>query len=142
MPSFIKIGNTIINTDAIASIEFDAKRPFENPDPKFTCVRLSVQGMCEYGDPTIGDASPYTYWFQGAEAEAVRKYFDHPDRVIDLLPQDGLLGEFQAYRDRGGTLTFEDWRSKFKRQQELVKIAEPSRSQLDQAMQLESELLF
>lgn len=121
-PDFIKVGDSVINTSFIAHV--------------------SREGATE-GVIRIWSKNPNVYWDYEAdsvEAQGIADYFENPDVCLDLAPKDEDKQQFQLYRQRGGCLPFADFLTAWRQQQRLVRIEEPSPSQLNEASRLEGIL--
>lgn len=74
--AFLKVGDTVINTDHIVAVELD---------------RISIGGKCGVVISVAANSSlfkrkPREFWFDGDAAAKLRDYFENPDNVTQLLP--------------------------------------------------------
>ncbi len=74
--AFIKVGDTVINTDQIVAVELD---------------RISISGKCSVvilvtAKGGLFKRQPREFWFYGEAASSLRGYFENPDNVTELLP--------------------------------------------------------
>ena len=74
--AFIKVGDTVINTDHIVAVELD---------------RISIGGKCcvvisVAAKGGLFKRKPREFWFDGDAAKSLRDYFENPDNVTELLP--------------------------------------------------------
>lgn len=74
--AFIKVGDTVINTEHIVAVELD---------------RISIGGKCCVVISVAAKSGLFKrksreFWFDGEAAAKLRDYFEHPDHVIELLP--------------------------------------------------------
>lgn len=73
--AFIKIGDTVINTDHIVAVELD---------------RVSISGKCGVvisvaAKGGLFKRQPREFWFEGEAATRLRDYFSNPNHVTELL---------------------------------------------------------
>lgn len=73
--AFIKIGNTVINTDYIVAVELD---------------RISISGKCSVVISVVAKGGlfkrkPREFWFYGEAAKTLRDYFGDFNNVTELL---------------------------------------------------------
>jgi hypothetical protein len=129
-PTFIRIGDRLINLSLIAEVYLNAQR-----NSGEACVRVMIKDYTAVN-------------FMDAEAEALRDYFSRPETVRRLFttpPSDPLAKEevaYQDYCDRGGSLHFSSWQSKYRTVEEINRNENPSESQIDRCSRLEAELLY
>lgn len=74
--AFLKVGDTVINTDHIVAVELD---------------RISIGGKCcvvisVAANSGLFNRKPREFWFDGEAAAKLRDYFEDPDNVTQLLP--------------------------------------------------------
>lgn len=73
--AFIKVGDTVINTDYIVAVELD---------------RISISGKCCVVISVAAKGGLFNrklrFWFDGDAASSLRDYFENPDNVTELLP--------------------------------------------------------
>lgn len=74
--AFIKVGDTVINTDHIVAVELD---------------RISIGGKCcvvisVAANSSLFKRKPREFWFDGDAAAKLRDYFENPENVTELLP--------------------------------------------------------
>ena len=74
--AFIKVGDTVINTDHIVAVELD---------------RISIGGKCcvvisVAAKGGLFKRKPREFWFDGDAARSLRDYFENSDNVTQLLP--------------------------------------------------------
>jgi len=91
---FIRIGNIIVNTSAIASINLEAKLPqwgacantFDTNHETGVEIRLvATQGSFGYGDTGCGEVQPVTHFFTGLAAEELRRWFSKALHVETIV---------------------------------------------------------
>ena len=78
--AFLKVGNTVINTDHIVAVELD---------------RISIGGKCcvvisVAANSGLFKRKPREFWFDGDAARLLRDYFENPDNVTQLMPSSSL----------------------------------------------------
>lgn len=74
--AFIKVSNTVINTDHIVAVELD---------------RISIGGKCcvvisVAANSGLFKRKPREFWFDGDAARSLRDYFENSDNVTQLMP--------------------------------------------------------
>lgn len=74
--AFLKVGDTVINTDHIVAVELD---------------RISIGGKCCVvislaANSGLFKRKPREFWFDGEAAAKLRDYFENPDNVTQLMP--------------------------------------------------------
>lgn len=74
--AFIKVGDTVINTDHIVAVELDRSSIGGK-----CCVVISVATKSG-----LFKRKPREFWFDGDAAGKLRDYFENPNNVTELLP--------------------------------------------------------
>lgn len=88
--AFIKVGDTVINTDHIVAVELD---------------RISISGKCcvvilVTAQGGLFKRQPREFWFDSDAARSLRSYFENPDNVTELLPSSPRLQAGERIRQR------------------------------------------
>jgi hypothetical protein len=136
----IKIGNFILNPQHIVWAEIlpEEKRVRLCLTTLTESQRETYPGSEEHLATSVSD----TITFDKTEAEALIKFLCDPNRTEDLCPDSHEVEDYQAYRQRGGNMTYEDFGVALRRQQRLCAIENPSVGQLHQCCELEGKLLL
>lgn len=104
--AFIKIGDTVINTDQIIAVELD---------------RISSSGRCcvvilVTAKGGLFKRQSREFWFYGEAASSLRSYFENPDHVTELLPSSSprsqarqRIRQWQRIRERSPAQPVNDW---------------------------------
>lgn len=136
--NFIKIGNLVINPRHIVLAEIHSAQVTLT----LTAISESLGETFPGSGVSLGASVSDTVAFGGAEAEALIKFLCDPNRTEDLCPDSHEVEDYQAYRQRGGDMSYEDFGVALRRQQRLCAIENPSATQLAQCCQLETKLLL
>ncbi len=64
----LKVGNLVVNLNAIAYVDLEAKK-------SYIVDREETQGVRIYLNTSDNEGNPTTLFFKGEEAEYLRKYF-------------------------------------------------------------------
>lgn len=89
--ALIKIGHRLLNTDAIAHINLEAKQHGLKDVKEGVRVTMLSQSSQDYMSGTSVTIAE-TLFFEGEEAEALRWYFNRMGNEFDLMEQYRTLG--------------------------------------------------